>query len=386
MRIALVIPRYGINSIGGAETLAKGFAETAAIRGWEVEIWTTCIRSYRQWDNVYQPGLYRENGIRIRRFPIQWSNRRKWIGLEIKLAYQGFLPPEEAYQWLDDGPHSPSLYAHICRYATDFDVIVALPYMMPLVHYAAWTAPNRVVLWPCLHDEPYAYLEPVSLLLESVFGVIFNSPEESHLALHRLQSRPQRQAVLGAGVCLSTSHLALSSRKYGFPYLLYVGRLEEGKNLGLLYDFAKQYYTERRTFRLVVVGEGPLRPPPEPPFVYKGVISDKEKALLYHNAVALCQPSLRESFSLSIMESWLAGRPVLVHEKCPVTKGHVQRSKGGLWFRSYEEFAEALDWLLEHPELAARMGENGKQYVLANYTWEAILNRFETLIHQWKNE
>ncbi len=67
-----------------------------------------------------------------------------------------------------------------------------------------------------------------------------------------------------------------------------------------------------------------------------------------------------------------------------MTRGHVQRSRGGLWFGTYEEFAEALDWLVENPNLAARMGENGRRYVLANFTWEAILNRFENLIRRWK--
>ena len=33
MRVAIVVPRYGTDVIGGAETLARGFAQAAARRG-----------------------------------------------------------------------------------------------------------------------------------------------------------------------------------------------------------------------------------------------------------------------------------------------------------------------------------------------------------------
>jgi glycosyltransferase involved in cell wall biosynthesis len=86
------------------------------------------------------------------------------------------------------------------------------------------------------------------------------------------------------------------------------------------------------------------------------------------------------------MESWLAGRPVLVHEHCEVTRGHVQRSKGGLWFSHFDEFAEAVQWLQTHPDLATRMGQNGQTYVRRNYTWPAVVDRFERLIRQWQQD
>jgi glycosyltransferase involved in cell wall biosynthesis len=86
------------------------------------------------------------------------------------------------------------------------------------------------------------------------------------------------------------------------------------------------------------------------------------------------------------MESWLAGRPVLVPEECDVTREHVRRSKGGLWFYSADEFAAALDWLTNRPDLASRMGQNGRRYVLQNYTWTAVAERFEHILSHWQEE
>jgi glycosyltransferase involved in cell wall biosynthesis len=66
-----------------------------------------------------------------------------------------------------------------------------------------------------------------------------------------------------------------------------------------------------------------------------------------------------------------------------VTRGHARRSRGGLWFRSYPEFAATVAWLQAHPQQADRMGRNGRRYVLHNYTWDLVLARFERLVHAW---
>jgi glycosyltransferase involved in cell wall biosynthesis len=86
------------------------------------------------------------------------------------------------------------------------------------------------------------------------------------------------------------------------------------------------------------------------------------------------------------MESWLAGRPVLVPEECDVTREHVRRSKGGLYFYSADEFGGALDWLLDNSKMASQMGQNGRRYVLENYTWTAVAQRFERILSRWQEE
>lgn len=383
MRIAIIVPRYGADIVGGAETLARGFAEQVALRNWEVEVWTTCAQSHYTWENVFPSGLTEENNVKIRRFPATLQNQKDQIRLETHLASQRNISVAEQYRWLECGVHSPTLYNHVAAYASTFDVVIALPYTVPLIHYAAWLIPEKIMLWPCLHNEPYAYMEPVRLLMESVWGIAFNTPEEGYLATHFLKMDLPRQTVLGAGVrspSPSAEEIPLLSRN-----LLYIGRLEEGKNLTLLYNFVQKYADEGGNIKLVVIGKGPLKPPAHPAFDYRGFVSEEEKSMACASALAVCQPSLNESFSITIMESWLAGRPVLVHQDCPVTYGHVLRSHGGLWFNSYDEFVAAVDWLQNMPQKAAKMGQNGKVYVQRNYTWDAVVNRFERAVMAWKN-
>lgn len=386
MRVAIVVLRYGLDVAGGAESQSRGFAEEAARRGWGVEVWTTCVKNHYTWENIYPAGSETISNVLVRRFPVHLLNQERQHQIEVTLASRQRLSSNRQYQWLEGGAHSPALYAHIAQHADEFDALVVLPYAQPMMNMAAWAAPERVIMWPCLHDEPYAYLEPIRLLLEHVSGVMFNSPEERDLAIKQLKMRPRHHAVLGEGVTLTTPAAIPAGFNERKKDLLYVGRLEEGKNLALLYEYVSRYARDGGKTRLVVLGKGPFQPPEHPAFDYRGFVSEEEKSRSYASALALCQPSLNESFSLTTMESWLSGRPTLVHSDCAVTRGHVQRSKGGLWFRSYNEFVGALEWLQANPQLAHKMGQNGQQYVLSNYTWQAVVDRFERILATWKEE
>jgi glycosyltransferase involved in cell wall biosynthesis len=385
MRIAIVVVRYGAEIVGGAESQARGFAEAAARRGWEVEVWTTCARSHYTWENEFPPGSHREGNVIVRRFPVAKLNLERQGQIEGRLGTQGHLPVAAQYAWLGGGAHSILLYEYVAGQAEKFDAVVVLPYANPMMNMAAWAWPDNVVMWPCLHDEPYAYMEPIRLLLESVRGVMFNSPEERDLAVKRLGMELRHEAVLGEGVTLEEYDKLPESNGNGHSPrdLLYLGRLEGGKNLALLYEYVQRYVEDGGDLRLVVYGGGPFVPPAHPAFDYCGYVADAAKTSAYASALALCQPSLNESFSLTVMESWLAGRPALVHADCAVTRGHVERSHGGLWFRTYDEFVGAIEWLGEHPDLAARMGRNGRRYVEENYTWDAVADRFERILSQW---
>ena len=100
----------------------------------------------------------------------------------------------------------------------------------------------------------------------------------------------------------------------------------------------------------------------------------------------LCQPSRNESFSLVIMESWLCGRPVLVHSGCAVTKNFVSESNGGLYFEDYFEFEGCTDWFLNNKEKSIQMGENGRDYVHSNFAWDVIVDKYMKFFREVSGE
>ncbi len=382
MRFAFVTPRFGPHIGGGAETQARGFALAAAARGWQVEVWTTCAKSHYTWVNELPAGESWEDGVRVFRFPVIKRHEDRQSDLEIRLATQNRLPRADQYHWLEGGAHSPGLYAHIRQHAAAQMAVFVLPYANPMMHAAAWSAPEKVIFIPCLHNEPYAYLEPVHLLLETVMAVLSNAPEEGQLLLEKLRIRPQRHVVLGES--LPFPDPLPTPQVSDPPALLLVSRLEEGKNVPLVYQYMQHYWENGGRVRLVVAGSGPFTPPDHPAFDFRGFISEEEKLHLCATSLAVLQPSLNESFGLTLLESWLAGRPVLVHGDSAVTRGQTLRASGGLWFRDEEEFAAAIEWLLSHPEQASKMGICGREYTQQNYTWPAIIDRFEAIWHTWQ--
>ncbi len=69
------------------------------------------------------------------------------------------------------------------------------------------------------------------------------------------------------------------------------------------------------------------------------------------------------------------GRPVLVNAACKVLEGQCVRSQGGLFYRGYSEFAEALKRLAESPDLRRRLGAAGQAYVRREYDWDLVESR-----------
>ena len=81
-----------------------------------------------------------------------------------------------------------------------------------------------------------------------------------------------------------------------------------------------------------------------------------------------------------LAEAWSAGVPGLVQRQCDVLAGFAERSRGALAYSGAREFASCLDLLLHHPELRAELGGNGRHHVQENFSWDAVMARYESLI------
>jgi glycosyltransferase involved in cell wall biosynthesis len=384
MRLVVLTARYGPGAVGGAEGQARAMAEAAVARGWFVEAWTTCAESHISWENTAVAGTSVLNGVTVRRFPVDPWDPNPYRRYHHELIQTGYRDPAVQQRWIESGPRSQALYEYVSAHVRDFDVVATMPYVSAILYPAIELAADRVVWWPCLHNEVYAFLPPIRERIERVWATAFNSPEEAELALGPVGMKLDRHSVIGEGVSIAPLENP-PVPNLDNPYILYIGRLEEGKNLPLLYDYTRRYFDDGGRVRLVTIGKGNYAPPDHPAFDHRGYVDEEEKARLLAGALATCQPSLFESFSLVMMESWLAERPSLVHEGCAVTRGHVTRAKGGFYFGTYADFRGALDWLRENPELAARMGRNGRAYVESNFTWPAVLDRFEMAVERWKS-
>ena len=386
-RLAFVVPRYGPDVVGGAETLVRGLAEHLAASGDEVEVLTTCARDHLSWRNVLPAGTSRDAGVVVRRFPVRTRDTRQHAWLQQRILRGSRLRPKAEARWVKESVSSAELFDHLARRGAEYDLVCFAPYLFGTTLGGVPLVPGRAVLIPCLHDEPFAHLGVVREAFQACRGFIFNSPPEAALAekLYGIGDRPAGVVGLGFDAPPPADAAALR-RRHGLdgPLLFYLGRKETGKNVPLLIQYALRYRALRRPdLTLVLAGDGPVTAPPGASGVRDlGYLDAAAKAAAYAAATVVCQPSLNESFSIVLMESWLAGTPVLVHARCPVTTHHVFSAGGGLAFEDFYEFAEALDLLLEDPERRRRMGCQGRAYVEAVYSWPAVTARLRDTLER----
>jgi len=390
MRIALIIVRYGVEIVGGAETAARKLMERLAARGHHVEVLTTCLRHLQTQADAFREGQAMINGVPVRRLPAGSDSYRApdtIARIEMKMEASLPLTIEEQYRMVDAGLHSPKLYAYLSAHGAQYDFLVFSHYWMGLTYYGATLFPDKAIIWPHLHDfEPFAHAEPTRLLLEDSLGIVLNSQWEMEFAKDELGVTNPRMKVIGLGIEEDPGDPAFAEEVYRVkaPFMLYAGQLEQGKNVPLLIEYFLRYKERGPSdLKLVLMGTGPEPVPRHADVVPLGFIPEDHKRHVFAAATLLCQPSVRESFSLVIMESWLQGVPVLVHRDCGVTRHHCRSSNGGLYFAGYDEFEACLDLLLGSPSLRATMGQNGRRYVVSNFNWDTVVDRFEEALQAW---
>jgi glycosyltransferase involved in cell wall biosynthesis len=382
---AFIVPRYGEEVVGGAEDLARRTAEELARRGVEVSVLTTCALDHYTWRNHYPAGETILNGVRVYRFPAQSRLSDPAVrAAAVRIASGAAVGKKDQRLWLEGVVTSEGLLDHIRDQGDRYSQLIFLPYLFGTTYSGARIHTERSFVIPCLHDEPYAHLPLVREMLTSVRGLIFNSPGERRLA-SRLLRIDDHGPVAGMGFNpLEANPFAFRDRTpVRGDFVLYAGRREAGKNTPLLVEYFRRFATENPgSASLVLMGAGEVAVPLDSSHLIfdLGSVGEQEKWDGYAAASVFCQPSVNESLSIVLLESWLAGRPALVNRACDVTREHVEASGGGLTFGDYPEFAESLIVLLSDRERADRLGGAGRRYVTEEYNWDAVVRRLFTAL------
>ncbi len=389
-KIAFITPWYGLNVPGGAEQATRGLVEHLNQASFHVEVWTTCIKDfYADWSrNHHKPGVSQVNGITVRRFPVEDRDRTIFNQLNWRLMNGLSIKSDEERIFIEEMIRAPSLYEHISRHKEDY-LLFFVPYMFSTTFFGCQIAPARSAVMTTLHDEAYAYLDIYKEPLTKVRALICLTDAEKNLAIRIFgKNDKQIRKVIGYGLDSEVGADPDRFRKkfdIEGPFVLYMGRREMGKNTPLLLDYWRRYSQQStRNEKLVLIGPGEiaLSAADRRTILDLGFVSEEDKRDAYAAAGVFCHPSVNESFSIVLMESWLAGTPALVHGQCAVNWEHCRKSNGGLYFTNYQEFVATLDYLLCQPEKTSILGRQGQQYVIDNYQWPTIINQFQGLIEE----
>lgn len=384
-KVAIVTPRYGAQILGGAESGLRSWAEQLAARGYAVEALSTGTVDMGDWGDHLPPGVEELNGVTVRRFSAAKVDPGVFHALLQRLNRGEHPRYDEERAFIANSLRSHELERYVAEHAHDYACFVYAPYLFGTTYFPALAAPEQAIVVPCLHDEPSARLGIFRELLERAAAICYNADPEGVLAADGLGVANPYHEVLGFGFPdePEVGDAAAFRARTGIegPTLLYTGRLEHGKNVPLLLEYFTRYKDERPgPLTLALSGNGDVPLPDRPDVLGLGLLERGELVDAYAGALALCQLSQNESFSIVIMESWLQGRPVIVHAGCPVTSDHVARSGGGYAIGTYEAFRAALDALLADAVHGDELGARGRAYVGERYAWGSLVPRIEVAL------
>lgn len=388
-KVGLVAPWYGEEIAGGAEANLRGIAHNMQKRGIEVEVLTTCVKDATSSFNANtQPeGEMVEAGIKVRRFRTDGSDIGAFLYVNRKLCGgQKVISYDEEKTFVEQNINSKGLYDYISSHEEEYSAFLFSPYLFGTTYFGVQQCPKKAIIIPCFHEEPYVYMRSFRRVYSQVAGIAFNAEPEQWIAQRLYDLEHVKTMITGCGLDTDLSYDAERFRqKYHIkdPFILYAGRKNAGKNVDtLLHYFAGYKQTDTGNLKLVLIGGGKMDIPAEirSDVIDLGYVPIQDKYDAYAAAELLCQPSKHESFSLVIMESWLCDKPVLVSGDCDVTKNFVMKSGGGLYFTNYGEFAGALDYYKNNPDMATKMAQAGKAYVKENFDWDVVIKKYVALI------
>ena len=381
MKVTYVVPRYGLEVIGGAELGVRMLAEQLVLAGVEVEVCTTCAVDSDTWADSYPPGAEQVNGVLVRRFRSTSGRDPRFDELSARVLPDAAGASEIVErEWIErQGPVCPA--ALDAAGSSRAQVVIFSPYLFWPSVTGILRFGRRALLHPATHEEAPIHLPIFRRVFGSVGALAFYTEAEQRLTeqlFPAVSALPQ--TVIGLGVVEGAGLPAgarAAIRVGERPYLLCLGRVDAGKGTVVLRQFFAAY-KQRHPGPLALVYVGPVVDPlpPHPDVIVTGAVDESVKWGALRGASVVVSPSTSESFSLALLEGWTAGRPALVNAACHATAGHVRASGGGLCFDSYAAFEVSLERLLADAALRSAMGSAGRDYVARRYSWPRLAERY----------
>jgi glycosyltransferase involved in cell wall biosynthesis len=183
--------------------------------------------------------------------------------------------------------------------------------------------------------------------------------------------------------------------KYGLDNLkviIYIGTLDKLRYLSVLIHAFSKVRAERKHVKLLMVGEGKDEEKLkkltnelgiEADVMFTGQVPQAEVPnFIAASDIGVSPVPPLSFFKLSspikMFEYMAMGKPVVANEEIPEHKEVLEGSGGGILVPfTAEAFASAIIQLLDNPEQAAEMGQQGKEWVLENRTYEILARQVE---------
>jgi len=170
--------------------------------------------------------------------------------------------------------------------------------------------------------------------------------------------------------------------------IVFIGRFDPRNGVDTMIRAHQLLFEERGAeVRLIIVGDGPLRP------MYERLITDEARPYVHFagrlnrsrpnylvTGDVFCTPCDRASFGMVLLEAMSCGRAVAASR---ISGFQLLMEDGRQGFlvnpaRSPERFADALRTLLDDDELRNTMAAEGRRTAVDHYSWPRVAAKLET--------
>jgi glycosyltransferase involved in cell wall biosynthesis len=393
-KVGVVVQRYGENIAGGAETLARQVAEKFVTDlGWEVEVLTTTASDYRSWANDMPVGNETINGVVVRRFRVFWG-RAKFFGtydqmcrkVLKRISRHRFLAPlttllENIWFYLQ-GPLCPGLVSHLKSHSLEFDRVFFITYLYYPTIWGINVAGKRGILVPTAHDEaPFHFKKISKILLDAPRILALTGPEADLIKSKLPPSEANKVRVVGMGLDINPAEPNQKPQD-NKGYVLYLGRICQGKGLHNLIDWLNRYFPEL-PLHLAGKIEDSINLEGLPNVTYHGFVSEQEKLDLLKGARVVINPSAYESLSILALEAMVLEKPVLLNGDSPVLLSYSEENESVFAFRGEQDFVSQLQKILDLDWNAPKQREHLARtcrWVIEHYSWGNVLKRYASAL------
>jgi glycosyltransferase involved in cell wall biosynthesis len=273
------------------------------------------------------------------------------------------------------------------------DVLFIPAHIVPIIH------PRKTIVTVHgleyeIFPEAYSFWERLYMRLSIRFSVAAASTvvavsENTKRDIVRLYRVPEEKiSVVHEGYARVTSHESRVTKKERNPYLLFIGRLEERKNIIRIieaFEILKEQY--RIPHELVLAGKSGFG---YEKIRYKiqdtrykireiGYVTEEEKWELLRNADVFLFPTLYEGFGLPVLEAQVAGVPVVTSN----TSSLPEVAGAGAAYcdpENVKSIADAIKKTLDDRDFRSGILKKGCENA-KRFSWEQCAEKIAVLLH-----
>ncbi|MFW2440316.1 MAG: glycosyltransferase family 4 protein [Arenicellales bacterium] len=174
------------------------------------------------------------------------------------------------------------------------------------------------------------------------------------------------------------------------PYIITIGRLVKNKRAGDIISAFSQIKNEYMEWRLVIVGDGPLKEGllelarklgVGERVIFTGLVRSPERLL--KNAEMFVSASITEVFPMAICEAMVCGVPVIVREYSESVKDIIVDKKSGVLVKkhSQESLVTAIKDLMDDQKRRKELGLEAK-IAMRKFAPDVVMSRWIELFQQ----